>query len=119
MKKIEPNLDAGDVVLLAFPGVQKTKLRPAVILSSRLYHLERPDVIVGLITSQVNAAYTATDYLLQDWADARLRHPSAFRSFLATLPRAVIKRRVGKLSNRDWRSVLERIQRAFALRQGH
>ena len=70
MKKPELNLEAGDVVLVAFPGVQKIKLRPAVVLSSRLYHLERPDVIVGLITSQVNAAYATTDFRLQDWVDA-------------------------------------------------
>ncbi len=119
MKKTEPNLDAGDVVLVAFAGVEKTKVRPAVVLSSRLYHLERPDAIVGLITSRVNAAYSTTDYRLQDWVDARLRQPSAFRSFLVTMPRSLIKRRMGKLSTRDWRSVLERIQRTFGLRQGH
>ncbi len=119
MKTKEANLDTGDVVILDFPGIKRTKRRPAVVLSTRLYHLERPDVIVGLITSQVSTAYTSTGYLLQDWVDARLRQPSAFRSFLHTLPRSSIKRRIGKLSNRDWRSVLERVQRALGWRQGH
>lgn len=119
MKNQDINLEAGDIVFLDFPGVQQTKRRPAVILSTRLYHRERPDVIVGLITSQVNAAIASTDYRLQDWTHARLRKPSAFRSFLITLPRSAIKGRVGKLSDRDWRSVLARIQVVFGLRPGH
>lgn len=76
----------GDIVAVNFPGVTGVKRRPAVILSSPVYHAARPDVIVGLITSQTAAAADPTDYLLQDWAQAGLRVPSAFRSFLATLP---------------------------------
>jgi mRNA interferase MazF len=121
MKKteIEINLEPGDVVLLDFPGVQQTKRRPAVIVSSHVYHRQRPDVIVGLITSQVKAATAATDYLLQDWTQAKLRQPSAFRSFLVTLPRLLISQRVGKLSNRDWQSVLQRIRLAISSGHGH
>src|SRR5215204_3016970 len=99
MKNRDISLEPGDVVILDFPGVQQTKRRPAVIVSAHLYHRERPDVIVGLITSQINAATAATDYQLQDWARARLIQPSAFRSFLVTLPRSAIKGRVGKLSD--------------------
>ena len=119
MKNKEIDLNAGDVVLLDFPGVKQTKRRPAVILSSPFYHRQRPDVIVGLVTSQVDSAISPTDYLLRDWAQARLIQRSAFRTFLVTLPRSVIKRKIGKLSDRDWQSVLERIQRAFGLRHGH
>ena len=119
MKNTEIDLSAGDVVLLDFPGIKQTKRRPAVVLSSPFYHRQRPDIIVGLITGQIDAATSSTDCLLRDWAQARLRQRSAFRSFLVTLPRSAIKRKVGKLSNRDWQSVFERIQRAFGLRQGH
>ncbi|WNN92036.1 type II toxin-antitoxin system PemK/MazF family toxin [Gloeocapsopsis dulcis] len=35
-----------------FPGVTGIKRRPAVVLSSDTYHANRPDVIVGLITTQ-------------------------------------------------------------------
>lgn len=44
----------GDVVTVDFPGVTGVKRRPAVILSSATYHANRPDVIVGLITSSFN-----------------------------------------------------------------
>ena len=42
----------GDVVVGAFPGADATKVRPAVVLSAELYHRHRPDVIVGLVTTQ-------------------------------------------------------------------
>jgi len=111
--KIYLILEPGDVVLLDFPGANETKRRPAVILSSRLYHRVRPDVILGLITTQLNSATSFSDYHLRDWSHARLSRPSAFRSFLITLPRSVIKRRLGKLSSRDWAVVREKIQLAL------
>jgi mRNA-degrading endonuclease toxin of MazEF toxin-antitoxin module len=43
---------AGDVVVIDFPGVMGVKRRPAVVLSSDVYHATRSDVIVGLITSR-------------------------------------------------------------------
>lgn len=74
---------AGDIVVADFPGARGTKRRPAVVISSLTYHSARPDVILGLITSQTASAVGPTDYLLQDWAAAGLRVPSAFRAFLA------------------------------------
>ncbi len=58
--------DPGDVVTVAFVGVTGTKRRPAVVVSSDLYHANRPDVIVGLLTTQIGGATTPTDYRLQD-----------------------------------------------------
>lgn len=119
MKNIELNLDPGDVVLLAFPEIKRTKIRPAVIVSSRTYHNVRPDIILGLITSQINSAIRLTDYRLQDWSQALLTRPSAFRAFFVTLPRSVVRRRVGKLSDRDWRGVQEKTRLAFGFTLGH
>lgn len=48
-------LEPGDVVTIDFPGVAGVKRRPAVVLSSKTYHQNRPDLIVGLITSQITA----------------------------------------------------------------
>lgn len=104
----------GDVVAVNFPGVTGIKRRPAVILSSAVYHSSRPDVIVGLITSQTAAAVGPTDYLLQDWAQAGLRVPSAFRSFFATLPLSTNPMLVGHLSARDWQGVRACVKAALA-----
>lgn len=109
--------DAGDVVVVDFPGVTGVKRRPAVVLSSDTYHTARPDIVVGLITSQTSAALAPTDYALQDWAAAGLRLPSAFRSFFATLPPSANPVVVGHLSDQDWREVRQRVRTALAVLQ--
>jgi mRNA interferase MazF len=103
----------GDIVAVNFPGVTGIKRRPAVVLSSAVYHASRPDVVVGLITSQT-AALGPTDYLLQDWAQAGLRVPSAFRSFFVTLPPSTNPVLVGHLSDRDWQGVRACVKAALA-----
>src|SRR5688572_14739949 len=92
---------AGDVIVVDFPGVTGIKRRPAVVLSSDAYHTERPDIVVGLITSQTAAAIASTDCVLQDWSSEGLRLPSAFRSFFATLPPSANPVVVGRLTDRD------------------
>ena len=108
----------GDIVAVNFPGVTGIKRRPAVILSSPVYHASRPDLIVGLITSQTAAAVGPTDYPLQDWAQAGLRVPSAFRSFLATLPPSTNPVLVGHLSARDWQGVRACVKAALTSLDG-
>ena len=103
----------GDVVVIDFPGVLGVKRRPTVVLSSGVYHASRPDVVVGLLTSQT-LPLGPTDYALQDWTQAGLRVPSVFRSFLATLPPATRPVLVGHLSDRDWQGVCACVRAALA-----
>jgi mRNA interferase MazF len=94
----------GDVVTGDFPGVTGVKRRPVVVLSSTTYHRNRPDFIVGLITTQTTNL-GSTDYTLQDWAFAGLRIASVFRSFILTLPPSANLILIGHLSERDWSAV--------------
>ncbi len=94
----------GDVVVCAFPGAQMTKTRPAVVLSTEDYHRYRPDVVVGLITTQAPTKLAPTDCALQDWKQAGLRTSSYFRLYPVTLPQREV-RLIGKLSDADWASV--------------
>ena len=103
----------GDVVAIDFPGVTGVKRRPAVVLSSVAYHASRPDVVVGLITSQTIAT-SPTDYVLQNWTEAGLHVPSVFRSFFSTLPPSAHPVVVGHLSDRDWQGVRACVKRALA-----
>ena len=103
----------GDVVAIDFPGVAGVKRRPTVVVSSATYHTSRPDVVVGLMTSQT-ASLGPTDYVLQDWAQAGLRVPSVFRSFFATLPPSTHPVFVGHLSDRDWQGVCACVRVALA-----
>ena len=103
----------GDVVAIDFPGVTGVKRRPALVVSSPVYHVSRPDVVVCLVTSQT-IAIGPTDYMLQDWAQAGLRVPSVFRCFFATLPPATHPVLVGHLSDRDCQGVCECVRIALA-----
>jgi mRNA interferase MazF len=98
------SFNPGDVVTVDFPGVTGTKRRPAVVLSSEIYHRSRPDVVAGLITSQTKGL-GITDYVLKDWQTSGLRVASVFRSFIVTLPPSANLVRVGQLSERDWQGV--------------
>jgi mRNA interferase MazF len=103
---------AGDLVSVDFPGVTGVKRRPAIVLSSPNYHSIRPDIIVGLITSQVKGL-GETDYVLQDWAEVGLRVESMFRSFIVTLPKAANIVPIGHLSERDWQAIRLCVKTAF------
>lgn len=94
----------GDVVVGAFPGAQVTKTRPAVVLSTEDYHRYRPDVVVGLITTQVPKPLAPTDCALRDWKQAVLHAASYFRLFPVTLLQREV-RLIGRLSDSDLRAV--------------
>ncbi len=95
----------GDVVVAAFPVAQLIKARPAVVLSTEDYHWNRPDVMVGLITTQAPQALAPTDCVLLDWKQAGLHAASYFRLFVVTFPQRQV-RLIGRLSDADWRSGL-------------
>lgn len=88
----------------AFPGSEVTKIRPGVVLSTEDYHRHRPDVVVGLITTQTPKPLAPTDCLLRDWKHAGLHAVSYFRLFPVTLLQREV-RLIGRLSDSDWASV--------------
>ncbi len=64
----------GDVVVGVLVGAQETKVRPAVVIASATYLAERPDVLVGILTTKTPRVPATTDYILLDWRAAGLRH---------------------------------------------
>jgi mRNA interferase MazF len=105
-------LKPGDFIVAAFPGARLTKTRPAVVLSTEAYHRNRPDVIVGLVTSRAPNFLVPTDCALLDWRQAGLHSVSYFRLFLVTLPQREV-RLVGRLSDSDWESVQKCFESGF------
>ena len=45
----------GDVVIGLLPGVVETKARPAVVIASGEYLRDRPDAILGTVTTRIPA----------------------------------------------------------------
>jgi mRNA interferase MazF len=105
----------GDVIVADFPGITGIKRRPALVVSTGAYHLARPDVVLGLLTGQVAAATSPTDCSLKDWHLAGLHIPTAFRTFLITLPQEDVVAVIGHLSKRDWVTVQERLRLSLAV----
>ena len=82
-------MSQGDVVVL-----------PAVVLSMEEYHWHRPDVVVGVITTQTPIPLAPIDCELLDWKREELRAISYFRLFPVTLPQREV-RVIGRLSDND------------------
>ncbi len=104
----------GDVVVTNFPGAAATKRRPGIVVSTSLYQANRPDVIVGAVTTSLAQATSPTDYTFLDWNAAGLHKPSAFRVYLVTFEQADV-RLIGHLSERDWEGVKNCLARAIAV----
>ena len=94
-------------------GAVETKVRPAVVIASPTYLAERPDVLVGILTTRAPRPPMSTDCVLQDWQAAGLRAESHFRAYVLTVHRSELTT-IGHLSARDWNSVKARVSVAFA-----
>ena len=103
----------GDVVVGVLPGAVETKVRPAIVIASDTYLRERPDVLVGVLTTRTPAHPASTDYPLLDWQSAGLRSESCFRAYIITIHRSELTV-IGHLSETDWRNVQTCVRRAFA-----
>ena len=107
------SLKSADVIIADFPGVTGIKRRPAVVISTVDYHTVVGDVILGAVTTNLTIATTSTDHLIADWSEAGLRRPSAFRSFLVTLPQSEVLAVIGHLSSSDWQKIQVCIRKAI------
>ena len=104
----------GDVVVGMLPGTVATKVRPAVVIASEAYLRERPDVLVGILTTKAPRQLASTDYILRDWQSAGLRAESCFRVFVLTIHRSELTV-IGRLSESDWSEAKACVRRALAV----
>jgi mRNA interferase MazF len=107
-------LKAGDVAFGLLPGAAMTKVRPGVVVSSDQYLAEHPDVVLGILTTQMPKMTSSSDFVLQDWQLAGLRASSCFRCYFVTVHRSNLTT-FGRLSARDWANVQGCIRTAIAL----
>ena len=107
-------MQPGDVVVGTLPGALETKVRPVVVIASGTYLVERPDVLLGILTTKVPKTLVSTDCLLLDWQSAGLRSPSCFRAYVLTIHRSEVTV-IGHLSNQDWTRVQACVRAAFSI----
>ncbi len=92
------NFRPGDLVLVQFPyaGSTQTKQRPALVVLDT----GDADVVVARVTTQ--PYQTPNDVAIADWQGAGLLAPSVVRAHkLATLEKALVRRRLGILQSVD------------------
>ena len=84
------------------------------MIASDIYLVERPDVLVGILTTKLPRKATSMDYVLLDCQSAGLRAQSCFRAYVLTIHRADLTV-IGHLSGQDWAQVKARVGIAFAI----
>jgi mRNA interferase MazF len=101
----------GDVVLVPFPFADQSgaKKRPAVIVSSSGYNINRRDLVIMAITSQVRQPLVFGEALVVDWQAAGLIKPSVLKPVLTTIEQGLVVRALGALSVADLRTLRETI----------
>lgn len=95
-----------------FTSQAASKKRPAVVVSSSAYAVERPDLIVMAITTQLRPTPMFGETWLHHWQAASLLKPSVVKPVIATLEQRLVIRTLGRLSSsdqQDLREVLSRI----------
>lgn len=96
------NYKPGDLVLISFPYARgaRAKNRPALVILDA----GDVDVVVARVTTQIY--HTLYDVPIKDWQGAGLLAPSVARLHkLATLEKALIRRRLGSLQPADRQQV--------------
>jgi mRNA interferase MazF len=98
--------EPGTVVDVPFPFIKKerSKTRPALVLSSPTFQSACGACVLAMITSAERSAWP-NDVLLADWRGAGLRKPSLLRWKIFTLDDALILGVRGALSPADWTRV--------------
>jgi len=91
-----------DIILVSFPftDLKSEKRRPALIISPDNYN-QSSNVVVSFVTSQLGRKYRPGDYHIQEWKKANLPKPSMIRMKFATIDKSIIKRELGRLSEKD------------------
>ena len=109
----------GDIVLVGFLFADESGLkhRPALVLSSRVYHQNRQEIIVAAITSNVDRLRFG-DHALAGWKEAGLLFPSLVTGILRTVKSQMIHRRLGAAPARDMTAVNLNLHKILDLKLG-
>jgi len=108
------NYSRGDVVLVSFVFADETgaKQRPAVIISSDIYHQQRQEAIISAITSRVDRILVG-DHVINHWREAGLLFPSVATGIIRTIKQSMLVRRLGRISPDDLKEIDKQLSLAL------
>ena len=110
------NYSRGDVVLVSFVFADETgaKQRPAVIISSDIYHQQRQEAIISAITSGINRILVG-DHPINHWREAGLPFPSVATGIIRTIKQSMVVRKLGKMPEGDLKEIDEQLSTALGI----
>ena len=93
----------GEIVLVPFPFTDQTaiKKRPAVIVSSNDYNVNRPDIIIMAVTSQMRSSEYFGDTIIHQWKNAGLLKPSVIKPIFTTIEKRLVLKTLGRITDED------------------
>lgn len=102
----------GDIILVPFPFTDQSqaKKRPAVVISSKAYNTERPDLIIMAVTSQIKPASIIGEVIIQAWQEAGLLKPSAIKPVITTIEKPLVIKVMGQLKEEDQKALQESLK---------
>ena len=108
----------GDILLVPFPfsDLSTAKVRPALVVSSAIYHRTMPDLLLAALTSNIAASSSSSrslDYALKAWQGANLKFPTAFKPVVFTLDPARVIHKIGVIDKLDLAEIDKRLKAAL------
>jgi mRNA interferase MazF len=106
----------GDVVLVGFIFADESgvKRRPAVIISSEVYHSGRDEAIIAAITSRTDRVLVG-DHLIDDWQGAGLLFPSVATTIIRTIKQGMLTRKLGSMPIPDMETIDSKLKLVLGL----
>ena len=108
-----------DIVLIPIPftDLSSKKRRPVVILSNDEYNMNKEDIVVAAITSNISDDKYSIHITERDVEEETLPRPSMIRADkLYTLNQSIVHKKFDRLEKKVFREVLTKIQTLFSSR---
>jgi mRNA interferase MazF len=105
-----------DIILVPFPFVDlsTTKQRPCLVLATVMPEKYNPQLIVAMMTSQIEGASFPHDVKIKDWKGAELPKPTLVRlSKVVTLDSILVRKTIGTLLPKDQENVAKAFHKLF------
>ncbi len=101
-----------EIVVVPFPFTdrEKSKNRPALILSSELFNAKNGKSIMAMITSNTGKELWPNDMTIKDLKPTGLIESSLIRFKIFTIDHLLIKTRIGFLHDGDKKAVQEKLK---------
>ena len=104
-----------EIIVVPFPFTdrEKSKNRPALILSSQLFNAKNGKSIMAMITSNTGKELWPNDIEIKDLTLTGLKAPSLIRFKIFTIDHVLIKARIGFLHDEDKKTVQGMLKRVL------